>query len=89
MVELHWPKPSGDRGIPVGLGKSGSAIPARCQPLGAGDGGAAATDSPAQATSTKEPVRVNPVQALREIGFLLERSRADTYRVRAYRGAAR
>jgi putative hydrolase len=31
---------------------------------------------------------VNPVQALREIGFLLERSRADTYRVRAYRGAA-
>jgi putative hydrolase len=31
---------------------------------------------------------VNPVSALREIGFLLERSRADTYRVRAYRGAA-
>jgi putative hydrolase len=31
---------------------------------------------------------VNPVAALREIGFLLERSRADTYRVRAYRGAA-
>jgi putative hydrolase len=31
---------------------------------------------------------VNPVDALREIGFLLERSRADTYRVRAYRGAA-
>jgi len=31
---------------------------------------------------------VNPVEALREIGFLLERSRADTYRVRAYRGAA-
>jgi len=31
---------------------------------------------------------VNPAEALREIGFLLERSRADTYRVRAYRGAA-
>jgi putative hydrolase len=31
---------------------------------------------------------VNPVEALREIGFLLERSRADTFRVRAYRGAA-
>jgi putative hydrolase len=31
---------------------------------------------------------VNPVEALREIGFLLERSRADTYRVRAYRSAA-
>lgn len=33
-------------------------------------------------------MRVNPVEALREIGFLLERSRADTFRVRAYRGAA-
>ena len=31
---------------------------------------------------------MTPVEALREIGFLLERSRADTYRVRAYRGAA-
>ncbi|GAA2108673.1 PHP domain-containing protein [Microlunatus panaciterrae] len=31
---------------------------------------------------------MNPVSALREIGFLLERSRADTYRVRAYRQAA-
>ena len=31
---------------------------------------------------------LDPVAALREIGFLLERSRADTYRVRAYRGAA-
>jgi putative hydrolase len=31
---------------------------------------------------------MSPVDALREIGFLLERSRADTYRVRAYRGAA-
>ena len=32
--------------------------------------------------------RDDPVEALREIGFLLERSRADTYRVKAYRGAA-
>ena len=31
---------------------------------------------------------VEPVAALREIGFLLERSRSDTYRVKAYRGAA-
>ena len=31
---------------------------------------------------------VEPVAALREIAFLLERSRSDTYRVKAYRGAA-
>ncbi|MGI3779935.1 MAG: PHP domain-containing protein [Janthinobacterium lividum] len=31
---------------------------------------------------------LDPVAALREIGFLLERSRSDTYRVKAYRGAA-
>ena len=31
---------------------------------------------------------MSPVEALREIGFLLERSRADTFRVKAYRGAA-
>lgn len=29
-----------------------------------------------------------PVQALREIGFLLERSRSDTFRVKTYRAAA-
>jgi putative hydrolase len=31
---------------------------------------------------------VNPVEALREIGFLLERSRSETHRVKAYRNAA-
>jgi putative hydrolase len=31
---------------------------------------------------------VNPVTALREIGFLLERVRSETHRVRAYRNAA-
>ncbi|MCW2810048.1 MAG: hypothetical protein JWP61_506 [Friedmanniella sp.] len=36
--------------------------------------------------STSAPL--DPVAALREIGFWLERSRADTFRVKAYRGAA-
>jgi putative hydrolase len=31
---------------------------------------------------------VNPVEALREIGFLLERTRSETHRVKAYRKAA-
>ena len=31
---------------------------------------------------------VNPVDALREIGFLLERTRSETHRVKAYRRAA-
>ncbi len=34
------------------------------------------------------PAPLDPVAALREIGFWLERSRADTFRVKAYRGAA-
>ncbi len=33
-------------------------------------------------------IRTDAVRALREIGFWLERERADTYRVRAYRNAA-
>jgi putative hydrolase len=33
-------------------------------------------------------VTLHPVDALRRIGFLLERSREPTYRVKAYRGAA-
>src|SRR5512133_3641373 len=70
------------------MGRARHAISAHCQPLGEGDGGSADAYCPAQAASAEEPRLVNPVQALREIGFLLERSRADTYRVRAYRGAA-
>ena len=63
-------------------------ISADRQSGGEGDGGAADADGHPQAAPPEEPGRVNPVEALREIGFLLERSRADTYRVRAYRGAA-
>lgn len=35
-----------------------------------------------------DPTVPGPVAALREIGFWLERGRADSYRVKAYRGAA-
>ncbi|MEL4358427.1 MULTISPECIES: PHP domain-containing protein [unclassified Luteococcus] len=35
-----------------------------------------------------DPTVPAPAQALREIGFWLERERADSYRVKAYRGAA-
>ena len=41
---------------------------------------------PASPTQRGQPV--NPVDALREIGFLLERTRSDTHRVKAYRRAA-
>ena len=37
---------------------------------------------------TDDMVPVSPQAALREVGFWLERSRADTYRVKAYRKAA-
>jgi putative hydrolase len=36
--------------------------------------------------STPQPL--GPVAALRRVGFLLERRREATYRVKAYRGAA-
>ena len=40
------------------------------------------------ATDSEKSAAGDPVRALREIGFLLERSRSDTFRVRTYRGAA-
>ena len=78
----------GDRRVPDRLGNPRPTISAYRQSRGEGDGGTAYADDHPQAATPKAPGRVNPVQALREIGFLLERSRADTYRVRAYRGAA-
>ncbi len=39
------------------------------------------------ATTPSDPV-VDPVAALRRIAFLLERRLADSYRIKAYRGAA-
>ena len=67
----------------------GPAVPAGRRPRREGDGGAADADGGAQAPAAPGGAAgMNPVDALREIGFLLERSRADTYRVRAYRGAA-
>jgi len=40
------------------------------------------------ATDGEQSAAGDPVRALREIGFLLERSRSDTFRVKTYRGAA-
>ncbi|MEL4504391.1 PHP domain-containing protein [Luteococcus sp. H138] len=42
----------------------------------------------ASTADTVEPTVPAPAEALREIGFWLERARADNYRVKAYRGAA-
>jgi putative hydrolase len=39
-------------------------------------------------SQTQEPYDGGPVAALRRIAFLLERGREDTYKVKAYRGAA-
>ncbi|RJO74928.1 PHP domain-containing protein [Nocardia panacis] len=41
-----------------------------------------------QDSTASEPAAPGPVEALREIGFWLERGRAQTHRVRAYRRAA-
>ena len=38
--------------------------------------------------TSQEPYDAGPVAALRRIAFLLERGREDTYKVKAYRGAA-
>ena len=73
------------------------AVPARDHARRAGDGGTGDADRAAQAATpptTRATVPdergrpVNPVDALREIGFLLERGRSDTHRVKAYRRAA-
>jgi putative hydrolase len=42
----------------------------------------------AMATPTSAPYEHGPVAALRRIAFLLERSRAETYKVKAFRAAA-
>ena len=88
VVELRRPQPRRDRGLPGGLGRQGREVPTCGRARGAGDGGPSPAECSAAAPPPPYGVAVNPVEALREIGFLLERSRADTFRVKAYRGAA-
>ena len=87
VVELHRPHPRGDRGVPEQWEHRDPRFPPvvnRAEQV---------MEAPTMPTVPLKPRPggagpVNPVDALREIGFLLERSRSDTHRVKAYRGAA-
>lgn len=67
-----------------------SPCPHRARPGAVG--GARHNDRVATSETTGAPgaaeAPLGPVQALRRIGFLLERSRAETYKVKAFRAAA-
>ena len=91
MVELHRPHATRrSSAYPSSLGATGTE---RFPPVVSRD--EQVMEAPPMPTVPLKPpapprrrveAAVNPVDALREIGFLLERSRADTHRVKAYRG---